>query len=106
MLLLIGSGNLTSSGHGKNFWEVWNAVYVDNSSDSKLGLIMQAWNYLKNLHIDLGAAAIHKIKSIEENCSLLTNGNKVIQSRLYTINPITSISFLAGSGNNSIYTIV
>ena len=103
LLLLIGSGNLTSSGHGKNL-EVWNAVYVDNSYDSKLGLIMQAWNYLKNLHIDLGAAAIHKIKSIEENCSLLTNGNKVIIQDSYTINPTTSISFLAGSGNNSIYT--
>ena len=35
LLLLIGSGNLTSSGHGKNL-EVWNAVYADEENDTKL----------------------------------------------------------------------
>src|SRR5688572_9164286 len=29
ILILIGSGNLTSAGHGKNL-ESWNAVYIDS----------------------------------------------------------------------------
>lgn len=79
LLLLIGSGNLTSSGHGKNL-EVWNAVYADEENDSKLGLIFEAWNYLKSLHQPLGEGAMTKIKTIEENCSLLKRNNIEFQS--------------------------
>ncbi len=79
LLLLIGSGNLTSSGHGKNL-EVWNAVYADEENDTKLGLIFDAWNYLKSLHQPLGGSAMNKIKTIEENCSLLNRNNIEFQS--------------------------
>lgn len=79
LLLLIGSGNMTSSGHGKNL-EVWNAVYADEENDSKLGLIFEAWNYLKSLHTSLGEGATNKIRTIEENCSLLKRHNIEFQS--------------------------
>ncbi|MBK8044329.1 MAG: hypothetical protein IPK21_17725 [Haliscomenobacter sp.] len=67
MLTTQSSGNLTTSGHGKNL-EVWNAVYVNSLDDAKYGLVIQAWNYMKQLHADLGDSANNKLKSIEENC--------------------------------------
>ena len=70
VLLLVGSGNLTTSGHGKNL-EVWNAIYVNSQDDTKYGFVIQAWNYMKQLHTDLGDSANSKLKSIEENCFYL-----------------------------------
>jgi hypothetical protein len=102
LLLLIGSGNLTSSGHGKNL-EVWNAIYADNEMDKKMGFIIQAWNYLKQLHADLGISAQYKLRSIEENCQLLSTPDKVATSDTYEIDIQTQISFLASNGSNSIF---
>jgi hypothetical protein len=99
LLLLIGSGNLTSSGHGKNL-EVWNAIYIDNDKDKKLGIVIQAWNYLKKLHTDLGASANDKIKSIEENCALLSNTEQVNISAWYEIDNNSQISFLANDSRS------
>lgn len=102
LLLLVGSGNLTSSGHGKNL-EVWNAIYIDSESDKKLGFLIQAWNYLKGLHSDLGISAQYKLKSIEENCQLLSNVDKVNISDTYEIDNQTKISFLSANGRDSIF---
>jgi hypothetical protein len=101
LLLLLGSGNLTSSGHGKNL-EVWNAIYIDNDKDKKLGIVIQAWNYLKNLHAALGLSAQYKIKSIEENCALLNNTEHVKLLDWYEIDHNSKISFLA-NGNDSLF---
>lgn len=102
LLLLVGSGNLTSSGHGKNL-EAWNAIYIDSESDKKLGFLIQAWNYLKRLHADLGISAQFKLKSIEENCQLLSNVDNVAISNTYEIDNQTKISFLAANGRDSIF---
>lgn len=101
LLLLLGSGNLTSSGHGKNL-EVWNAIYIDNDKDKKLGIVIQAWNYLKNLHSDLGLSAQYKIKSIEENCALLNNTEHVKLLDWYESDHNSKISFLA-NGSDSLF---
>lgn len=100
LLLLMGSGNLTSSGHGKNL-EVWNAFYVDSADDSKLGFLLQAWNYIKQLHQDLGQSAANKIKSIEENCSLLKTNIKTYDK--YVLEDDTQISFLYAQPQKSIF---
>lgn len=102
LLLLLGSGNLTSSGHGKNL-EVWNPIYIDNPEDKKLGFVLQAWEYLKEIHADLGDSAQNKIKSIEENCILLSNPSNIEFSTVYEINNNSSISFLSTQPEKSIF---
>lgn len=102
LLLLIGSGNLTSSGHGKNL-ETWNAIYINTYTDTKIGFVIQAWKYIKSLHNDLGVSAQQKLKTIEENCSLLNNIDKIILLDSYDIDDKKKISFLStGSGNSLI----
>lgn len=101
-LLLVGSGNLTSSGHGKNL-EVWNAVYVDSTEDAKYGIIVQAWNYMKQLHADLGESANNKLKNIEKSCSLLFGSNDIESEAIYELDKHSQISFLANKENSSMF---
>lgn len=104
VLLLVGSGNLTTSGHGKNL-EVWNAVYVNSLDDTKYGFVIQAWNYMKQLHSDLGDSANGKLKSIEENCFLLAKGDEV-EATIFNLDTQNQISFHANQSESSLFTQV
>ena len=104
VLLLVGSGNLTTSGHGKNL-EIWNAIYVNSLDDAKYGFVVQAWNYMKLLHADLGDSADSKLKSIEENCFLLANG-KEVESAIFDLDGQNQISFHANQSGSSLFTQV
>jgi hypothetical protein len=101
LLLLVGSGNLTTSGHGKNL-EVWNAVYVNSLDDAKYGFVIQAWHYIKLLHADLGNSANSKLKSIEENCILLSN-DKELESTIFDLDGQNQISFHANQTDSSLF---
>lgn len=70
VLVLIGSGNLTLTGHGRNL-EVWSPIMVDNIKDPAYPFIRDVWGYLKSLYLDLGQEANNIVTSIEENCDLL-----------------------------------
>jgi hypothetical protein len=102
ILIMIGSGNLTTSGHGKNL-ETWNPIFVDKLDDDKVGFVKQCWNYLKFLHKDLGNSAQQKIKSIEENCLLLSNLQKTEVQSWYPISESAKISFLSNYSEKSIF---
>lgn len=102
VLLLVGSGNLTSSGHGKNL-EVWNAVYVNSEEDAKYGIIVQAWNYLNHLHHNLGDSAINKLKNIENSCNLLTDRKDFVDETTYNLDRHSQISFLVNQTNSSLF---
>ena len=104
VLLLVGSGNLTTSGHGKNL-EVWNAVYVNSLDDTKYGFVVQAWNYMKQLHADLGDSANSKLKSIEENCFLLARGDEV-EATIFNLDEQNQISFHANQSDGSLFSQV
>jgi len=102
ILLLLGSGNLTSSGHGKNL-EVWNSIYINNQDDTKYGFVIQSWNYLKLLHSDLGESMNNKLKNIEENCSLLSNDAFFKESTTFDLNEHSQISFHYNQKNNPLF---
>ncbi len=104
VLLLIGSGNLTTSGHGKNL-EVWNPVYVNSLDDAKYGFVIQAWNYMKQLHADLGDSANGKLKSIEENCFLFVKGDEV-EATIFDLDAQNQISFHANQADSSLFSQV
>lgn len=104
VLLLIGSGNLTTSGHGKNL-EVWNAIHVNSLDDAKYGFVIQAWNYIKQLHADLGDSANNKLNSIEQNCFILGSGTEV-ESTKFELDEQNQISFHANQTDSSLFSQV
>lgn len=72
VLVLVGSGNLTVMGHGRNL-EVWSPVMVESAESPAYPFIRNVWSYLKSLYQGLGEEAENIIYSIEENCDLLRN---------------------------------
>ena len=72
VLVLVGSGNLTVMGHGRNL-EVWSPVMVESAENPAYPFIRNVWSYLKSLYQGLGEEAENIIYSIEENCDLLRN---------------------------------
>ena len=72
VLVLVGSGNLTVMGHGRNL-EVWSPVMVESIESPAYPFIRNVWSYLKSLYQGLGEEAENIIYSIEENCDLLRN---------------------------------
>ena len=73
ILFLLGSGNLTTAGHGRNL-ESWSVVYIDNEHHRDAPLVASIWQYLSRLHERLGDSAIEKLKTIKQNCRLLKEG--------------------------------
>lgn len=101
VLILVGSGNLTTCGHGKNL-EVWTPVYIESRDDSRLGFVIQCWNYLKKLHSGIGESSLKKLSSIEENCDLLSSEKNDSITSLYSIDKNSSIGFMCDDENKSL----
>lgn len=64
--LIIGSGNLTSCGHGKNH-ELWGAFHIDGPTDPKAPLFKKAWIYLHGFKQQMAGISRHKIDWIEQH---------------------------------------
>lgn len=101
MLILVGSGNMTTCGHGKNI-EVWSPVYVDSNDSPLYPFAIEVWNYVSGLYGLLGKEAEWFIQSIVENCSLLENIDQVVSGLDYPLLPDYSIRFFPGSPQNNI----
>ena len=48
VLLLQGSGNITSGGHGKNH-ELFSFFYATDEDTTQLPLLIEAWDYIKSI---------------------------------------------------------
>ena len=101
MLILVGSGNMTTCGHGKNI-EVWNPIYVDSKDSPLYPFAMEVWNYVSDLYGNLGKEAEWFIQSIVENCNLLDNLDQITGGIEYPVSPDYSIRFFPGSPQNNI----
>jgi len=81
VMLIQGSGNLTSGGHGKNH-ETFTQLSAGSDDVNALNLITEAWQYLKNLSSGVKGFTKDKINWIENNCNLLSE-KKIRQKNNY-----------------------
>ncbi len=70
VLALVGSGNVTPSGHGNNI-EIWCPIAADSKDDPTYPLIRDIWAYISSLYDPLGKEAQKYIGRVEDNCTLL-----------------------------------
>ncbi len=73
VMVLIGSGNLTVAGHGKNH-EAFTGFMIDQNDSTQRPLIAECWHYIKAIALrgtDLDKQRI--LNEIPANCSLLDN---------------------------------
>ena len=64
--MVIGSGNLTSCGHGKN-QELWGAFHIQGPDDPKAPLFKAAWKYLLRFKGQLSGISRQKFEWIEKH---------------------------------------
>jgi len=82
LLLLIGSGNMTSCGHGLNL-ESWSAFYLEDASDARFGLLLDCWDFLLHQMNSLSCSAKMSMQAIADNCTLLLNHHKIPRANFY-----------------------
>jgi len=71
LLLVLGSGNLTPGGQGKNH-ETFTALYAEDEDSKLIPILNEAYDYVKALGKDLEGFSARRIeKSIPNNCKLL-----------------------------------
>lgn len=101
-LVLIGSGNLTVPGHGKNH-EVFTGFMIDAEDDTHLPLIKECWNYLKHLALKGGEFEKRRIlHEIPENCSFLKDVDDEDHHQLWEIADDLGVALLYHEDNYSI----
>ena len=82
VLIVLGTGNLTVTGHGKNH-EAFTGLMVDSNNDAHRPLIEECWQYLYRFSNQFGSFDNNRILSeIPENCSMLSPTYHVVPHRL------------------------
>ncbi len=81
LLMIMGSGNITAGGHGKNH-EIFTTFYADSLESPFLPLLIETWKYIQFLAKDVEGYSRDRIFNIiPRNCELLKKSE--IQSHLF-----------------------
>ncbi len=98
ILALVGSGNITISGHGGNM-EGWSVISADSAESPSYKILMDIWDYLQYIYRQLGDEGMNFIRTVEENCKLLVEGveGKVME---YDIDGSYSVRFFSNKDRN------
>lgn len=99
-MLIIGSGNLTSSGIGTND-EVWAAFHLDNPNSINAPIFGAAWQYLKSFFSQAKGYNIEKLSWVERFSPWLKQLS--ITTSTWLELEQQSLSFLANEKGNNIY---
>jgi hypothetical protein len=102
ILILVGSGNLTTSGHGKNL-ETWNPIFINIEDQEKKPFAKYIWEYIDSLFNDLGNNAQQKLRNIEKHSPILTEVLNTESRNRLTLSENETIHFLYPKFNESIY---
>jgi len=81
LLLVLGSGNLTPGGQGKNH-ETFGALYADVHNSLLIPLLNEAYEYIKEISRNIDGYSSRRIQhSIPTNCEFL--GSKIKEKHLF-----------------------
>lgn len=101
-LVLIGSGNLTVTGHGKNH-EVFTGFMADAANKSQRPLIEECWHYLKRFVAQTGEFEQQRLlHEIPDNCIFLKENYTFEPHSLCTINNNLKAALLYSENGSSI----
>jgi len=96
LMMILGSGNITTGGHGKNH-ETFTTFYVDSPESPLLPFMLEGWNYIQSLSEQLEGYSKERITSIiPRNCSLLRDFSFKAHS-FYKIDQQTEIALVYNS---------
>jgi len=101
-LLVVGSGNLTSSGHGKND-EIWGVFHFDENNTINAQLISNAWEYLSRISGDIKGFTNEKFRWVIEYSPWIEKLPIPNQDLFQKLDGKNEIVFLSNKNEASIY---
>ncbi len=102
-LLIVGSGNLTNSGHGNND-EIWGAFHFDIRSTENAPIFSAAWNYLSMLSAMVRGQMNEKMtRWVVEHSKWLNELPNVKPFQFYDTSQKEKVAFLFNSETSSIW---
>jgi hypothetical protein len=102
VMVLIGSGNLTVPGHGKNH-EVFTGFMIDENDCNHQPLIEECWQYLKRFETQFSDFVKFRIlHEIPDNCRFLKSPNHVEPHKMYDFKKGLSAALLYNEANSTI----
>jgi hypothetical protein len=102
-LLIVGSGNLTSSGNGNND-EIWGAFHFDIRSTENVSIFSAAWNYLSMLSATVRGQMNEKTtRWIIEHSKWLNELPKERPFQFFNTSQKEKVAFLFNSETTSIW---
>ena len=102
VMVILGSGNLTVAGHGKNH-EVFTGLMIDKTNKSHRPLIEECWQYLCQFTKQCDDFNCNRIlKEIPENCIFLDPGFKVVPHSMHKVQDDLQAALLYNDSQSSI----
>lgn len=101
ILALVGSGNITSSGHGLNL-EVWTPIAVESVDDAVYPLICDIWSYISSIYSQLGEEARRFSSAVYDNCRLLRNYKDFLGKEYVNIDGV-AMKFMSNNSDKNIF---
>ena len=101
-LLVVGSGNLTSSGHGKND-EIWGVFHFDEDNTINAQLISNAWDYLSQISGKIKGFTNEKFRWVIEYSPWIEKLPTPNQDLFQKLDEKNEIVFLSNKNEASIY---
>ncbi len=103
VLVLVGSGNLTVTGHGKNH-EAFSGFMINRDNDSQRPLVEECWAYLKRFASQTGKFEKQRIlQEIPENCNFLSDDYSFKSHSYCDINEKLQAALLYNEEGDSIF---
>jgi len=101
-LLMIGSGNLTSAGYGRNY-ELWAAIRTSGPKDPATGLFLAALGYVRGLFGEVRGYAQQKFDWALNNSSWLKDAEEAPPSRMVDLGGGISGTVLLGNASSCLF---
>ncbi len=101
-LLIIGSGNLTSSGHGKND-EIWGAFHFDATDPDYTQLFANSWAFFDKISSNVKGFAKEKIRWVKEYTPWIESLPSPNISTFENLDNSNQIAFLSNDTETNIF---
>ena len=101
-LLIIGSGNISTSGMSSND-EIWGAFHINSAESPNAPLLAQCWTYLEKFFDQTHGFNKEKIHWLYQRAPWLNELKGMNQQGFVAVNKELNISFLSNENGNSIY---
>ena len=101
VLIVLGTGNLTVAGHGKNH-EAFTGLMIDGSNDTHRPLVEECWRYISQFSNQFSSFDKSRIlREIPENCSVLSSSIHVEPHKLCEVQSGLSAALLYNDDSSS-----